>query len=165
MTYSIHVTRGFHVRRPLACWSRLRFQQYSSTARVPRYLEPDLMARACTSNRKGRLHERNMRLGLHVRSQSPHSLLSLAPYLSRASRTLRYMQSSSTKLRKAQPQPRTRSSIPIHWFFRTNIPRRRTSFLPADMQRRNFFGLGEIVGVLTNVWLSSLAVNESANRS
>lgn len=83
MTYSIHVTRGFHVRRPLACWSRLRFQQYSSTARVPRYLEPDLMALACTSNRKGRLHERNMRLGLHVRSQSAHSLLSLAPYLSR----------------------------------------------------------------------------------
>ncbi|KAJ7084015.1 hypothetical protein B0H15DRAFT_849757 [Mycena belliarum] len=64
------------------------------------------------------------------------------------------MPSHPTKLRKLQPQPqrRTRSSlpIPIHWFFRTNIPRRRTSFLPADMQKRNFFGLGEIVGVLTN---------------
>ncbi|KAJ7625098.1 hypothetical protein DFH06DRAFT_1008378 [Mycena polygramma] len=60
------------------------------------------------------------------------------------------MEGHSTKLRKAQPHPRTRSSIPIHWFFRTNIPRRRTSFLPADMQKRNFFGLGEIVGVLTN---------------
>ncbi|KAJ7704397.1 hypothetical protein B0H17DRAFT_1224407 [Mycena rosella] len=60
------------------------------------------------------------------------------------------MHSHSTKLRKVQPQPRTRSSIPIHWFFRSNIPRRRTSFLPTDMQKRNFFGLGEIVGVLTN---------------
>ncbi|KAK6974961.1 hypothetical protein R3P38DRAFT_567656 [Favolaschia claudopus] len=61
--------------------------------------------------------------------------------------SLRYMQSHHTKLRKPQPQ---RTSIPIHWFFRTNIPRRRTSFLPVDMQKRNFFGLGEIVGVLTN---------------
>ncbi|KAJ7028689.1 hypothetical protein C8F04DRAFT_963618 [Mycena alexandri] len=60
------------------------------------------------------------------------------------------MESTSTKLRKLQPHPRTRSSIPVHWFFRSNIPRRRTSFLPADMQKRNFFGLGEIVGVLTN---------------
>ncbi|KAJ6590977.1 hypothetical protein DFH09DRAFT_908072 [Mycena vulgaris] len=60
------------------------------------------------------------------------------------------MQSHSTKLRKVQTQPRPRSSIPIHWFFRSNIPRRRTSFLPADMQKRNFFGLGEIVGVLAN---------------
>ncbi|KAF8208189.1 hypothetical protein K438DRAFT_1813576 [Mycena galopus ATCC 62051] len=78
------------------------------------------------------------------------SLLSLGPTLSTGSRTLRYMQSNSTKLRKPQPQLRTRSSIPVHWFFRTNIPRRRTSFLPADMQKRNFFGLGDIVGVLAN---------------
>ncbi|KAJ7764549.1 hypothetical protein DFH07DRAFT_811625 [Mycena maculata] len=62
----------------------------------------------------------------------------------------RYMQSHPTKLRKAQPHSRTQHSIPIHWFFRSNIPRRRTSFLPVDMQKRNFFGLGEIVGVLTN---------------
>ncbi|KAF7366723.1 hypothetical protein MSAN_00930400 [Mycena sanguinolenta] len=64
--------------------------------------------------------------------------------------TLRCMQSHSTKLRKSQPQLRTHTSIPVHWFFRSNIPRRRTSFLPADMQKRNFFGLGEIVGVITN---------------
>ncbi|KAJ7253037.1 hypothetical protein B0H12DRAFT_601955 [Mycena haematopus] len=63
--------------------------------------------------------------------------------------TLRYMQSHSTKLRKPQPK-RSSILIPVHWFFRTNIPRRRTSFLPADMQKRNFFGLGEIVGVITN---------------
>ncbi|KAJ7507182.1 hypothetical protein B0H11DRAFT_1970618 [Mycena galericulata] len=61
-----------------------------------------------------------------------------------------YMQSHSTKLRKVQPHTRNQSSIPVHWFFRSNIPRRRTSFLPADMQKRNFFGLGEIVGVLAN---------------
>ncbi|KAJ7481494.1 hypothetical protein FB451DRAFT_129897 [Mycena latifolia] len=64
--------------------------------------------------------------------------------------TTRGFMNSHSKLRKVQPQPRPRSSIPIHWFFRSNIPRRRTSFLPADMQKRNFFGLGEIVGVLAN---------------
>ncbi|KAJ7291267.1 hypothetical protein C8J57DRAFT_1272083 [Mycena rebaudengoi] len=58
------------------------------------------------------------------------------------------MHSHNTKLRKVQP--RSNQTIPIQWFFRSNIPRRRTSFLPADMQKRNFFGLGEIVGVLSN---------------
>jgi hypothetical protein len=61
------------------------------------------------------------------------------------------MHSHNTKLRKVQP--RSNQTIPIQWFFRSNIPRRRTSFLPADMQKRNFFGLGEIVGVLSNVRL------------
>ncbi|KAJ7628411.1 hypothetical protein FB45DRAFT_748740 [Roridomyces roridus] len=56
----------------------------------------------------------------------------------------------STKLRKVHPHSRNPASVPIQWFFRSNIPRRRTSFLPADMQKRNFFGLGEIVGVLAN---------------
>ncbi|KAJ6613599.1 hypothetical protein B0H10DRAFT_1805148 [Mycena sp. CBHHK59/15] len=62
------------------------------------------------------------------------------------------MQSHNTKLHKAQPRPKSRSSlsIPVHWIFRSNIPRRRTSFLPTDMQKRNFFGLGEIMSVLTN---------------
>ncbi|KAF9070138.1 hypothetical protein BDP27DRAFT_1221257 [Rhodocollybia butyracea] len=38
----------------------------------------------------------------------------------------------------------------MHWLFRTNIPRRRSSYYPADIQKRNFFGIGEIVGVITN---------------
>lgn len=38
----------------------------------------------------------------------------------------------------------------MHWLFRSNIPRHRTSMLPADINKRNFFGMGEIIGVLTN---------------
>ncbi|KAK7059143.1 hypothetical protein VNI00_001770 [Paramarasmius palmivorus] len=38
----------------------------------------------------------------------------------------------------------------MHWLFRTNIPRRRASYIQPDIRRRNFFGVGEIIGVLTN---------------
>lgn len=49
-----------------------------------------------------------------------------------------------------QPTPRAR--IPsIHWLFRSNIPRRRASYLAPDIQKRNFFGMSEIIGVITNV--------------
>ncbi|CAK5278098.1 unnamed protein product [Mycena citricolor] len=55
------------------------------------------------------------------------------------------------ELRTVKSHSRNRpSNLPVHWLFRSNIPRRRTSFLPADIQKRNFFGMGEIVGVLTN---------------
>ncbi|KAJ7052793.1 hypothetical protein C8F01DRAFT_1169981 [Mycena amicta] len=56
---------------------------------------------------------------------------------------------STSRLRKSKSQPRTHSA-PVHWLFRSNIPRRRTSFMPSDIQKRNFFGLGEIMGVLAN---------------
>ncbi|KAG6914846.1 hypothetical protein DXG01_014978 [Tephrocybe rancida] len=59
---------------------------------------------------------------------------------------------SIVQLRNSQhPSSAPRSRVPsIHWLFRSNIPRRRRSFLPADIQKRNFFGMGEIVGVLSN---------------
>jgi len=65
------------------------------------------------------------------------------------------MSSSSNrgKLRKAPPpqtQPRLRLPS-IHWLFRSNIPRRRTSYLSPDVRKRNFFGMGEILGVITRV--------------
>jgi hypothetical protein len=73
---------------------------------------------------------------------------------------------SSTRLRKPSPGPLTypanSSSRPrphhhhlysLHWLFRSNIPRRRRSLLPVDVHKRNFFGMGEILGVLTNVSL------------
>jgi len=45
----------------------------------------------------------------------------------------------------------------MHWLFRSNIPRRRTSYIAPDINKRNFFGMGEIIGVLTNVkFLSTL---------
>ena len=39
----------------------------------------------------------------------------------------------------------------MHWLFRSNIPRHRNSYLSPDIHKRNFFGMGEIVGVLSNV--------------
>jgi hypothetical protein len=50
-----------------------------------------------------------------------------------------------------------RTRVPsMHWLFRTNIPRKRSSYMHLDPQKRNFFGMGEIFGVLTNVSLPSL---------
>ena len=43
------------------------------------------------------------------------------------------------------------TSIQLHWLFRSNIPRRRGMPMPADVRKRNFFGIGEIIGVLANV--------------
>lgn len=64
-----------------------------------------------------------------------------------------FMNPSNGKLRKPPPKPEAqRSHIPsVHWLFRSNIPRRRTSYLSPDIRKRNFFGMGEIIGVLTNV--------------
>lgn len=40
----------------------------------------------------------------------------------------------------------------LHWLLRSNIPRRRRdAFHPSQAHQRNFFGMGEIIGVLTNV--------------
>jgi hypothetical protein len=66
-----------------------------------------------------------------------------------------FMNPSNGKLRKPPPRPQTQRSksyIPsLHWLFRSNIPRRRTSYLSPDINKRNFFGMGEIITVLTNV--------------
>ena len=45
------------------------------------------------------------------------------------------------------------SSTTLHlsWLFRSNIPPRRGLPLPNDVQKRNIFGMGEIIGVLANV--------------
>ena len=45
------------------------------------------------------------------------------------------------------------SSTTLHlsWLYRSNIPSRRGLPLPNDVQKRNIFGMGEIIGVLANV--------------
>lgn len=43
------------------------------------------------------------------------------------------------------------TTLHLHWLFRSNIPRRRGMPLPNDVRKRNFFGFGEVLGVLTNV--------------
>ena len=42
-------------------------------------------------------------------------------------------------------------TVPLHWLFRSNIPRRRSQPFAPSIHRRNFFGMGEIMGVLANV--------------
>ncbi|KAF9563863.1 hypothetical protein CPC08DRAFT_760631 [Agrocybe pediades] len=56
------------------------------------------------------------------------------------------------KLRKPAPVPQSQRSAvqSFHWLFRSNIPRKRSSYISVNPQRRNFFGMGEILGVLTN---------------
>ncbi|KAI0672428.1 hypothetical protein C8Q78DRAFT_1126375 [Trametes maxima] len=77
--------------------------------------------------------------------------------------------SGNTVLARPGPTPRTRVLSPpasrrqsmhttlgqgtpmqLHWLFRSNIPRRRGMSMPTDVRKRNFFGLGEIIGVLAN---------------
>ena len=59
------------------------------------------------------------------------------------------------KLRKPLPKPQAQRSkshiLSFHWLFRSNIPRQRTSYLSPDINKRNFFGMGDIIAVLTNV--------------
>ncbi|KAI8989619.1 hypothetical protein BD414DRAFT_484704 [Trametes punicea] len=100
--------------------------------------------------------------------------LSLSPFAfcgsSDTSMTRRTVNSSgNTVLARAGPTPRARvlsppasrrqsmhttfaqgSPIQLHWLFRSNIPRRRGTPMPTDVRKRNFFGLGEIIGVLAN---------------
>ena len=78
--------------------------------------------------------------------------------------------SGNTVLARQGPTPRTRALSPpasrrqsmhatlaqgtpiqLHWLFRSNIPRRRGTPMPTDVRKRNFFGIGEIIGVLANV--------------
>ncbi|TFK31804.1 hypothetical protein BDQ12DRAFT_693507 [Crucibulum laeve] len=49
-----------------------------------------------------------------------------------------------------EKSPRSRDIPSMHWLFRSNIPRRRASYITPDIHKRNFFGMGEIIGVITN---------------
>ncbi|KAF8186356.1 hypothetical protein BJ912DRAFT_852216 [Pholiota molesta] len=62
------------------------------------------------------------------------------------------MSSSNGKLRKSPPQSSSQRPqvSSVHWLFRSNIPRRRASYISPDIRKRNFFGMGDIIGVITN---------------
>lgn len=53
------------------------------------------------------------------------------------------------------------SSTTLHlsWLFRSNLPPRRGMPLAVDVQKRSFFGVGEIIGVLANVRTLALYVD------
>lgn len=58
---------------------------------------------------------------------------------------------SSNQMRRPIQRAASRNNMPsMHWLFRSNIPRRRNSFLPNEMHKRNFFGMSEILTVLMN---------------
>lgn len=65
--------------------------------------------------------------------------------------------SSSARLRSLRPVSSNLNRHNLHrmpsmqWLFRTNIPRHRRSLLNPDLQKRNLFGMGEVLSVLANV--------------
>jgi len=66
----------------------------------------------------------------------------------------REMRSRTNKVHRTSvsPNPRPPRTNAIHWLFSSNLPHRRTSAaFSADINRRNFFGMSEIFGVLLNV--------------
>ncbi|THU84391.1 hypothetical protein K435DRAFT_870311 [Dendrothele bispora CBS 962.96] len=60
------------------------------------------------------------------------------------------MSSNNNRLRKPSTLPSRQTVVSMHWLFRSNIPRKRASYIQPDIRKRNFFGMGEIIGVLTN---------------
>ncbi|PPR00950.1 hypothetical protein CVT24_000257 [Panaeolus cyanescens] len=61
------------------------------------------------------------------------------------------MSSVNARTRNHVRRTPQKSQIPsVHWLFRSNIPRRRASYIAPDIHKRNFFGMGDIIGVLTN---------------
>ncbi|KXN82374.1 hypothetical protein AN958_02631 [Leucoagaricus sp. SymC.cos] len=64
--------------------------------------------------------------------------------------------SSSARLRSLRPVSSRLHQHQLHrmpsmqWLFRSNIPRHRRSLLNPDPQKRNFFGMGEVLSVLAN---------------
>ncbi|KAF8639207.1 hypothetical protein AX17_001693 [Amanita inopinata Kibby_2008] len=72
------------------------------------------------------------------------------------------MNSNSTQLRRPAHRTSSRNHLPsLHWLFRSNIPRRRNSFLPNEIHKRNFFGMGEILSVLVNPAETVRSITES----
>ncbi|KAF8352054.1 hypothetical protein F5887DRAFT_11187 [Amanita rubescens] len=61
------------------------------------------------------------------------------------------MNHDTTQLRRPLHRAASRNDLPsMHWLFRSNIPRRRNSFLPNEIHKRNFFGMRDVLSVLLN---------------
>ena len=109
------------------------------------------------------------------------SLISRGSFGDMARRTTN--NSGNTVLARPGPTPRTHALSPpasrrtsmyttigdggtlqLHWLFRSNIPRRRGMPMPTDVRKRNFFGIGEIIGVLANVRISLISSKPNCSR-
>ncbi|KAJ3984032.1 hypothetical protein F5890DRAFT_1554448 [Lentinula detonsa] len=75
-------------------------------------------------------------LSLYISSSEPDSMPLTTP--------------GHNKLRRSSRHTSQQTIGSMHWLFRTNIPRRRSSYYPSETRKRNFFGFGEIVSVLAN---------------
>ena len=76
------------------------------------------------------------------------------PHPTTAQRARTYSQSQSRRssvYRTSLHGSSATTSLHLSWLVRTSIPPRRGMVLPNDVQKRHFFGLGEIIGVLANV--------------
>ena len=92
-----------------------------------------------------------------------HTLLFPPPAMKRNSTTSssrRRADRPSPSLESPTLQPSTssrsrvhRDGFSYHWIFRSNIPKRPSLLFPNEIQKRNFFGMGEVFGVLANVRL------------
>lgn len=65
---------------------------------------------------------------------------------------------STPRLRQTSLTAAAAASHPAHWLFRTNIPRRRGAPFPTDPRKRNFFGMAEVISVISNVCLHYITV-------
>ncbi|KZT00177.1 uncharacterized protein LAESUDRAFT_739719 [Laetiporus sulphureus 93-53] len=99
------------------------------------------MARTSTSSQQHTIN------GLHSPSTRPR------PRTYSRARPSSYRQSLHTVAPTAK--------LHIHWLFRSNIPRRRGMPMPTDPNKRNFFGIGEILGVLANPSQTLRSLTES----
>ncbi|KAF8128687.1 hypothetical protein EV363DRAFT_1433071 [Boletus edulis] len=65
----------------------------------------------------------------------------------------------------AGPTPRTPRTGAIHWIFSSNLPHRRSSAaLSVDLNRRNLFGMSEVLNVLLNPSETARSLTESRQR-
>ncbi|KIY69798.1 hypothetical protein CYLTODRAFT_435963 [Cylindrobasidium torrendii FP15055 ss-10] len=65
--------------------------------------------------------------------------------------------SSSSRAKLQKPNPRHRSVQESHqaigsvrWLFRSSVTTKRSSYITPDIRKRSFFGMGEILGVISN---------------
>lgn len=105
-------------------------------------------------------------LGLHLRSPSPGVIMARTggtssntnirinrPHPQNAAQRARTYSQSQSRRSSVYRTSIHSSSTTLHlsWLFRSNLPPRRGMPIPADIQKRTFFGVGEIIGVLANV--------------
>lgn len=74
-----------------------------------------------------------------------------SPQQNPAQRARTYSQSHRSSVYRNSLPGSTTATGHLSWLFRSNLSGRRGMSLPNEVQKRHFFGLGEIIGVIANV--------------